>query len=330
MFRRSNRAGFTLIELLVVIAIIAILISLLVPAVQKVREAAARMQCSNNLKQMGLALHNYHDTYKKFPWGHQDNTKDSAGLTQEMLPWAVWVLPYLEQAPLYQNFKPNLPFNDPANTGAWQQQALSVYICPSSPSKGQVYTDTWDNGPPMCNGPISGNKSWTVSASDYIATSGVPHAFLQTAYPNYPGGENGVLQDNFQVRIPMITDGTSNTFLVGECGGAPDVWAAGQVKVPYPPSSTSTSCYVISGLAWADSFNGENWLQGSDAAGNPGSGTCTINCTNVGNFYAFHASGANFLFADGSVHHLAATTDAKVVIELITICGAGTVSGTDF
>jgi prepilin-type processing-associated H-X9-DG protein len=183
--------------------------------------------------------------------------------------------------------------------------------------------DDWDNAGPLFNGPINGNPTWTVSASDYVATSGVYHTYSNLVYPNgYPADRSGVLQDNFPVRILQISDGTSNTSVVGECGGAPNLWLAGRLADSDPWTQYGIA---IQGTAWADSFNGENWLAGSDPSG-LGFGLCAINCRNVAGFYSFHTNVANFLFADGSVRTLPTSTDPKVILEMITIAGGLPVS----
>jgi prepilin-type N-terminal cleavage/methylation domain-containing protein/prepilin-type processing-associated H-X9-DG protein len=330
--RRAKPGGFTLIELLVVIAIIAVLIGLLVPAVQKVREAAARSQCQNNLKQMGLALHMYHDTNNSFPWGANDNYSDNTG-RYSSVPWSVMILPYLEQDPLYKRFNvtfvqgviPGTFNNPPNNTDSPDSNVnpaatkLSIYICPSSPSQGQVYQDTWNNNP-HAYGPYAGSGTWTVSTSDYIGISGLLGGFTNTYFPNNSFDHDCVLTDNFLVRIAMITDGTSNTWVVGECAGAPNVYVRGPKLFATPPYDPSSTGFYPSGNAWADETNGDQWIAGSDfdggvAAGTPlTGGPCVINCVNIQNFFSFHTGGANFLYADAHVRLVSQTIDPKTAI----------------
>jgi len=330
--RLRSRAGFTLIELLVVIAIIAVLIGLLLPAVQKVREAAARMSCTNNLKQMGLALHTYHDANGKFPWGHQDSNDFYT------LPWAVFILPYIEQGNLYNKFDTKKMFIDPANQTAAAQTRVPVYCCPSSPSNGKVFTDTWT----AANEGV-GNITWTVSASDYVVTGGVQGGYRGKFYNPYPGDINGVMQDNKTYTIAGITDGTSNTFLVGENGGGPDLYARGKLIATAPNYSGAPAGFGgVEGHAWADTMNGEVWsgngfdfatgLDGSQRGlGNPN--TCILNCNNSGanhgGWYSFHTGVVNFAFADGSVRSIADSTSGKIVLELIT-ASSGVVIPGDF
>jgi prepilin-type processing-associated H-X9-DG protein len=315
-----------------VIAIIAVLIGLLLPAVQKVREAAARVQCQNNLKQMGLALHSYHDVNNTFPWGHQD----SNGFYS--LPWAVFILPYMEQDNLYRLFDTRKMFIDPANQGPQAQTRVPVYVCPSSPSNGKVWTDTW-----TAPNEGVGNLSWTVSASDYVCTGGVQSGYRRKFYTNYPGGDaiNGVMQDNKPYSIPMITDGTSNTFLVGENGGGPDLYARGKLIASAPNYVGAPPGFGgVEGHAWADTMNGEVWsgngfdfATGLDSSqrgfGNPN--TCILNCNNSGanngGWYSFHTGILNFAFADGSVHAISDSTSGKIVMELITAASGVVIPG---
>ncbi|MFO0866342.1 MAG: DUF1559 domain-containing protein [Gemmataceae bacterium] len=180
----SSRKGFTLIELLVVIAIIAVLIALLVPAVQKVREAAARSQCQNNLKQIGLAVHAYHDTYKKLPTGH---VTSNASQPSPGWSWAIIILPYLEQAPLYNLLAPDVitPSAAPSPTAANRLDSpLPVYTCPSD-AGGSVntYMQSYGKINYACNREVFG-----------------PDAANKPAPMTLIG----------------ITDGTSNTIFVGE------------------------------------------------------------------------------------------------------------------
>ena len=172
MLRSSDRmrGAFTLIELLVVIAIIAVLVGLLLPAVQKVREAAARMQCTNNLKQIGLALHNYHDGNNKFPPGYVDgNTNPNSTPDNDIGPswgWAAFLLPYVEQGNIYNQIN----FNQLAGTGvnaAVSLQVLKVHTCPSDPYQQSVpvYDSTFSN-------PIA-----TVAHGNYVGCNGWEECF---------------------------------------------------------------------------------------------------------------------------------------------------------
>ncbi|MBX9679133.1 MAG: DUF1559 domain-containing protein [Gemmataceae bacterium] len=190
--RRSKPPGFTLIELLVVIAIIAVLIALLVPAVQKVREAAARSQCQNNLKQMGLAMHSYHDTYKFFPKNYQ---KQVGGNVWEAISANYAILPYIEQNPLYQQGQANIT-NWGWMYGTLMNTPLSVFKCPSSPGAPARGTNPsgWD-GPGTNYAWCTGSSIETVWAGDNF---------------------NGMISYQTDRKMAQVTDGLSNTLLASE------------------------------------------------------------------------------------------------------------------
>lgn len=318
---RRPRQGFTLIELLVVIAIIAVLIALLLPAVQQAREAARRTQCKNNLKQLGLAMHNYHDTFRSFPMGWMF---DQSTTLPNAHAWGSMILPFLEQGNLSDMYNFSHAFAAPAGPYAGlypdsrNQEVvttkLSVYICPSSPSNGEIYEDTTSFQP----------LTWRASASDYTAVSG----FLGALHDDFVipitgpfGGRHGMLLDitvdpdgvrsGTIRRMSDITDGTTNTLLVGELAGRPTLYENNR-----PVSG------FASGGGWGDPLNGENWFSGSLYDGTYGSngGPCFINCSNDRGrgLYSFHTGGAHVLMCDGSVQFISESTDAPNFCKMIT------------
>jgi prepilin-type N-terminal cleavage/methylation domain-containing protein/prepilin-type processing-associated H-X9-DG protein len=323
----KKRQGFTLIELLVVIAIIAILIGLLLPAVQKVREAAARMSCQNNLKQIGLAIHSYHDTSNYFPpaWNYEPPSP-GVRTTAVMHAWSTFILPYMEQDNIYKQYNFNLILFSPPNS-TLIQTPLKIFQCPSTPNAGRIYDF------PVPGGILPGIPSGTLraAASDYAATTGIRNwNQLVSPSPSEPeladrGERHGVLNaysrelpaaGSRRLTFVTITDGSSNTMVVSEVAGRPNVYNRLRQIVPFPPLNKTE------GAGWGDPFNGENWMSGSTFDGNPAapSGPCLINCTNVNgrNLYAFHTGGVNILMGDGSVRFLSESTATRVVVFLIT------------
>ena len=184
---RRQRRGFTLIELLVVIAIIAVLISLLLPAVQQAREAARRSQCKNNLKQLGLALHNYHDTYSVFPPGalalsttgvayKPGDTEPSRTAVVGGWGWTVFVLPFIDQGPLYNSLAPN-GNNFPSAPTTLTKTILPVFLCPSDAS-GSIHTATAMGGDGATNGHAKSNYPaiYGSTSVDYVQKSAAKYA----------------------------------------------------------------------------------------------------------------------------------------------------------
>lgn len=208
----NRRNGFTLIELLVVIGIIALLIALLVPAVQKVREAANRTQCLNNLKQMGLALHNFHDVNKSFPAGFVSATTGPwPGGSNDPVPevgpgWSVfaYLLPYLEQGNLHRSINFDLPIAHPANAAA-RRSFVPIYVCPSDTLPRLINITDSGNPPADTNPPVVLTDA---AVSSYAGVLG------DGAYEQLPF--TGVFHRNSRVRFAEITDGTSNTVGIGE------------------------------------------------------------------------------------------------------------------
>ena len=312
---RRLRGAFTLIELLVVIAIIAILIGLLLPAVQKVRESAARSQCSNNLHQLVVAMHAYENTNHSFPPSYTLNVTLNP-LNIQSYAWGVLILPYVEQENLYRGYRFDQPLNSPANQPV-VSTPLKVMQCPSTPNADRVYSFTLPANAIFAGSPA---MTWQAAAGDYIPPSGVRQGLT------FPASEDrhGMLNVNFNCRATDVKDGLSNTILLGELAGRPDVYRAGGLSMLNPAAGESTA-----GAGWGDPLNGESWFNGSLYDGTGAQGPCPINCTNLTTrgLYAFHTGGTNVAMGDGSVRFLSASIDPATFAYLVTRAGGEVVPG---
>ena len=316
---RKSR-GFTLIELLVVIAIIAVLIALLLPAVQQAREAARRSQCKNNLKQLGLALHNYESTFTQFP-----PSRISISSPRFEKSWITMCLPYLDQAPIYNTYDGNLPWYHPNNDTA-TTTVLPTLICPSATGRSaqpsqQLYTD-------ISNGLRTDRPQW--APADYGSVNAVRNAFnvvsggvsfgtreRDGALGRGPGG----------VPIGMITDGLSNTIMVAEDAARPSLWINRKPAKNPKSGNVSGTDWVKDGWSWADINSGFS-LDGSGPTGmnndTSGSGattivgSCLVNCSNDSELYSFHTGGVQALLCDGSVRFISENTSGIVLTALGT------------
>jgi prepilin-type N-terminal cleavage/methylation domain-containing protein/prepilin-type processing-associated H-X9-DG protein len=297
--RRACRLGFTLIELLVVIAIIAILIGLLVPAVQKVRDAAARTQCQNNLKQIGLATHNYHDNHKRFPAAVNMPGEDKFGwpLAPDASRWYALfmaIFPFFEQENLRKNLIDNVAdphYKNCVGPDSVGAQVVHIMICPSDSAMPDPATGKYSNL-------VFGLNSYGGCAG----TSATTTNGLQSL-------KNGIFFMNSSVRIRDIVDGTSNTLMFGE-----------RSRLNLPATSTSES---LSGWAWVNQYAQEdNTMNTSE----PMEGMAVHDLNQFG---SQHAGGsiANFCFADGSVKSLQSTINMVTYQRLSTRAGGEVIDG---
>jgi prepilin-type N-terminal cleavage/methylation domain-containing protein/prepilin-type processing-associated H-X9-DG protein len=318
--KTTPRRGFTLIELLVVIAIIAILIGLLLPAVQKVREAANRIACTNNLKNLGLALHNYHGDHNEFPpgaVGQFGGLPQTAGLKSHGL--GTYLLRYLEQDALARQYRWDIHWNDPLNQPV-VTKPLRIWQCPSAQANrfedGSLATVT----PP----PVSLYVG-TAACGDYACTGFVDPELARRGLiepPSGPVDERGYFEGAFVVNhtrcLADFLDGTENTTLMAECAGRPQLWQ-GRRKV--------ANAWLTAG-PWAS--RSLMFGRGATPDGTAFFGKCAVNCTNDREVYSFHAGGANVVFADGHVRFLKDTIDIRVFARLVTRAGGEVTSDGDY
>jgi type II secretory pathway pseudopilin PulG len=308
-----------MLELLVVIAIITVLIGLLVPAVQKVREAASRTQCANNLKQLGLACLNFESTNGTLPpgaRGPRPGVASTSGFIAHGL--GSYLLSHLDQEPLARMYNQNVSWNHPSNQPA-VKTPLAVWQCPSAMANrfqdGSLITVT----PPPGTAFIG-----TAACADYAGMGRVDAELARRQLIDPPGGPRdedghyeGVFPINRTTRLIEIHDGTSNTIMMAECAGRPQLWRARQ---PVPDQ-------WLTGGPWAS--RSLLWGRGATSDGKAFNGQCAINCTNDREVYSFHPVGAFAVFADGSVQFLRADMNIRVFARLATMAG-GEVSDGDF
>jgi len=329
-----KKSGFTLVELLVVIAIIGILVGLLLPAVQAAREAARRMSCQNNVKQIGLAIHNFESAYRYLPPARIDaapgfpvvefGVPAPATGTISHGP-GLLILPYLEQNALYSSYNLQLDWRDPVNAAAIATH-IPAFICPSTPDGKRIDTG---RAPGNASAPL-----FLASASDYSIANGM-NGRLGLAplnrMPPIPGYDSSnPSTDSLQYigailpmstissfttgmsppfynrrvksRFASMTDGTSNTFAWVEDAGRPTLYRV----------RTAVSGSRASGAGWADP-DSEFWVDGFTTDGVTSLGPCAMNCNSSNELYSFHTGGCMVVYCDGSVRFLAQTTSIPLL-----------------
>lgn len=292
-----KRQGFTLVELLVVLAIIGLLVGLLLPAVQQAREAARRMSCSNNLRQLGLAVQNYHSSHKRLPPGYVASSDAVGAEFGNGWGWGSMILPEMEQSSLMQQINFSLPIEHPFHS-VNRLISLSAFICPSDTVQPQ-----WN----VVRRDASGNVTSTicqVASANYVGVFGIREPV---------GDGDGVLFRNSRIGMKDILDGTSSTMMLGErsakWGDATWVGAVTGAAL-FPPVGSPALPHVepSSSMVLGHTFEGA-----------PNSQDLELN-----NFSSLHAGGGHMIFADGHVQFISSSTEKQTFRALSTRAGSET------
>ncbi len=287
---QASRRGFTLVELLVVIAIIGVLVALLLPAIQAAREAARRSTCQNNMKQLVYGIHLFESAKKGFPAAIEPGYTGEAnqpGTSNRMHSWVPYILPYIEQQAIYNQYRFDRHWNDPQTnrqfTGGNQETALTVpqWLCPTTPP---LFKGRLDYAALVGPG-LTSNEGWAPGQNYSLG--------ILIAVPGNSG--NAALGANKRIKVAQVTDGTSNTALLGECAGR-DVYAS-------DPSRPAPHAF---------------WANGDHAFAHHGA---TINVSPVDELYSDHPSGLYLGMGDASVRWLSDATPKRVIDLLTTRAG---------
>lgn len=288
--------GFTMVELLVVIAIVGILIGMLLPAVQSVRESARRVRCKNNLHQIGLAFHDYHNSFNRFP----------PRRFKFLHSWAVYLLPHIEQQKVRDLYDMNSSWRTFRNQAA-VQTIIPTFQCPTSRLSGTLRTQV--------------RRGIHAATNDYAPPSWVSEELVTAGYIRRRSNYKGLLWGTGASGFRDAIDGISQTLLLAEDTSRPLYFRADRKLGPKRSFMSGGNSGVIGGVVrgagWADPANGIP-MNGFTRDGGASPGPCPMNCTNNNEMYSFHVGGVHGLIADGSARFLTQTIEIDTMASLIT------------